>query len=50
VVIEQAKGALVARDGVSEQEAFELMRRQARQERRRVVDVANEVMAAARRT
>jgi GAF domain-containing protein len=50
VVIEQAKGALVARDGVSEREAFERMRRQARQERRRVVDVATEVMAAMRRT
>jgi GAF domain-containing protein len=48
VVIEQAKGALVARDGLSEREAFERMRRQARQERRRVVDVASEVMAAVR--
>jgi GAF domain-containing protein len=50
VVIEQAKGALVARDGLSEREAFERMRRQARQERRRVVDVAGEVMAAVRRS
>jgi AmiR/NasT family two-component response regulator len=30
VVIEQAKGALVAREGLSEQEAFERLRRQAR--------------------
>jgi GAF domain-containing protein len=48
VVIEQAKGALVARHGLSEQEAFERMRRQARRERRPVADVAAEVMAGAR--
>src|ERR687889_740271 len=46
VVIEQAKGALVAQEGVSEREAFERLRRQARAERRRVVEVATEVMAA----
>jgi AmiR/NasT family two-component response regulator len=40
VVIEQAKGALVAREGLSEREAFERMRRQARRERRPVIDVA----------
>ena len=45
VVIEQAKGALVARDGVSAREAFEQMRRQARRERRRVVDIAGEIMS-----
>jgi GAF domain-containing protein len=48
VVIEQAKGALVAREGVSEREAFERLRRQARAERRRVVEVAAEIMAAIR--
>jgi AmiR/NasT family two-component response regulator len=48
VVIEQAKGALVAREGLSEREAFERLRRQARAERRRVVEVANEIMAAIR--
>jgi GAF domain-containing protein len=48
VVIEQAKGALVAREGLSAREAFERMRRQARREHRRVADVAAEVMAAAR--
>ena len=48
VVIEQAKGALVAQEGVSEQEAFERLRRQARSQRRRVVEVAEEVMAAIR--
>jgi GAF domain-containing protein len=48
VVIEQAKGALVAREGLTEREAFERMRRQARRERRPIVDVATEVMAALR--
>src|SRR5215207_3218953 len=46
VVIEQAKGALVAREGLSEREAFERLRRQARRQRRRVVEVAAEMMAA----
>jgi GAF domain-containing protein len=45
VVIEQAKGALVARQGLSQREAFERMRQQARRERRRVADVAAEIMA-----
>jgi GAF domain-containing protein len=48
VVIEQAKGALVAQEGLSEREAFERLRRQARSQRRRVVEVAEEVMAAIR--
>jgi GAF domain-containing protein len=48
VVIEQAKGALVAQEGVSEREAFERLRRQARSQRRRVVEVAAERMAALR--
>ena len=49
VLIEQAKGALVARDGVTPGAAFEQLRRRARAERRRVVDVAQEVMATLRR-
>jgi GAF domain-containing protein len=49
VVIEQAKGALVAREGVSAKEAFEQMRRRARAERRRVVDVAGEIMSSSAR-
>jgi AmiR/NasT family two-component response regulator len=49
VLIEQAKGAMVARDGVSPGEAFERMRRQARAERRRVVEVAREILITARR-
>jgi GAF domain-containing protein len=44
VLIEQAKGALVARDGVTPGEAFEQMRRRARAERRRVVEIAREIM------
>lgn len=48
VVIEQAKGALVAREGLSERQAFERMRQQARRERRRVADVAADVMATIR--
>jgi GAF domain-containing protein len=48
VVIEQAKGALVAREGLTEREAFERMRRRARREQRRVVDIAAEVMATVR--
>jgi hypothetical protein len=48
VVIEQAKGALVAQEGLSEREASERLRRQARSQRRRVVEVAEEVMAAIR--
>jgi GAF domain-containing protein len=48
VVIEQAKGALVAREGLTERDAFERMRRQARRERRPIADVATEVMATLR--
>jgi len=48
VVIEQAKGVLVARTGSSEREAFERLRRQARDQRRPVVDVAAEVIRTAR--
>jgi GAF domain-containing protein len=49
VLIEQAKGAMVVRDGVTPGEAFERMRRQARAERRRVVEVAREILITARR-
>jgi AmiR/NasT family two-component response regulator len=50
VIIEQAKGAICARDGVTPGEAFEQLRRRARAERRRVVEIAQEVMADAHRT
>jgi GAF domain-containing protein len=48
VVIEQAKGVLVAREGLTEREAFERLRRQARRQRRPVAEVAAEVMATTR--
>src|SRR5215203_2582608 len=48
VVIEQAKGALVASGGVTPAEAFEQMRRRARAERRRVVEIAREILITAR--
>jgi len=38
----------VAREGLSDREAFERLRRQARSQRRRVVEVAAEVMGAIR--
>jgi GAF domain-containing protein len=50
VLIEQAKGALVAREGVTAKEAFEQMRRRARAERRRVAEVAAEIMSTAGRS
>ncbi|MDP2772609.1 MAG: ANTAR domain-containing protein [Nocardioides sp.] len=45
IVIEQAKGALAHADGISMAEAFDLMRSRARSDRRRLVDVATEVLA-----
>jgi GAF domain-containing protein len=44
VVIEQAKGALLARDGIGPREAHEQMRTRARATNRRLVEVANEVL------
>jgi GAF domain-containing protein len=44
IVIEQAKGALSRIEKVSVDEAFELMRRRARSQRRRLVDVAEAVL------
>jgi GAF domain-containing protein len=48
IVIERAKGALMARDRVGETEAFERMRQSARRDRRPVADVAREVLDATR--
>lgn len=45
VVIEQAKGALAQRLGVDPEQAFEWLRRRARQDQRRIDDVAAEVVA-----
>lgn len=44
VVIEQAKGALANALGIGTDAAFELLRQLARRDRRRLVDVAEEVM------
>jgi GAF domain-containing protein len=44
VVIEQAKGALARIEGVTVDEAFEIMRSRSRSHRRRLVDVAAEVL------
>jgi AmiR/NasT family two-component response regulator len=44
VVIEQAKGALATRLDVEHEEAFALLRTYARNDRRKLVDVAEEVI------
>ena len=46
VVIEQAKGVLATRLGLEMHEAFEALRKRSRDERRRLVDVAEEVVHA----
>lgn len=43
-VTERAKGVLMERHGVDEEEAFNLLRRQARATNRKIVDVANAVL------
>jgi GAF domain-containing protein len=48
VVIEQAKGVLAARLDIEVGEAFDLLRKRSRDERRRLVEVAEEVVHAAR--
>jgi transcriptional regulator with GAF, ATPase, and Fis domain len=48
VVIEQAKGVLAGREGIGLEEAFEVLRRQARAARRPLSEVAREVAADAR--
>ncbi len=45
VVIEQAKGIVMARDGLSARQAFERLRADARGSRRRLVDVAGDIVA-----
>jgi GAF domain-containing protein len=46
VIIEQAKGAVAARAGISPDEAFELLRNRARSGHMRLVDVAQAMLAA----
>jgi response regulator NasT len=43
-VIEKAKGALMAAEGLGEPEAFALLRRRAQNKRRRIVDEAQDVL------
>jgi len=45
VLIEQAKGAIMEREGVDATRAFELMRRRARSSERKLAEVAREVLA-----
>ena len=47
VVIEQAKGVLVGRHGLTTRQAFERLRRQARDQRRPLTEVARSVVSAA---
>ena len=49
VVIEQAKGVLVGRHGLTTRQAFERLRRQARDQRRPLTEVARSVVEAAER-
>ena len=44
IIVEQAKGALAQREGVSIEEAFQVLRTRARESQRRIVDVANAVL------
>lgn len=46
IVIEQAKGAVATRAGISTDEAFAFLRNEARSSRRRLVDVAQAILAA----
>jgi ANTAR domain-containing protein len=48
VVIEQAKGVLVAREGIDPDEAFKRLRRAARSKRIKIHDLAGEVVNSAR--
>jgi AmiR/NasT family two-component response regulator len=46
IVIEQAKGVLVERLALAPDDAFEILRRAARSQRRRIHDLAAEVVAS----
>jgi PAS domain S-box-containing protein len=48
VLIEQARGVLMEREGVDAQRAFELLRRRARSSERKLADVASELLARGR--
>ncbi|MGG3812835.1 ANTAR domain-containing protein, partial [Methylorubrum rhodesianum] len=46
-LIERAKGILMTRKGMSEDEAYKLLRRQAMNEKRKIVDIARAIVTAA---
>jgi hypothetical protein len=46
ILIEQAKGALMARERLSEADAFDQLRRTARRDRRQVAEVARELLGS----
>ena len=46
-IIDRAKGILMARKGLSEDEAYQLLRRTAMNQERRIADIANNVINAA---
>lgn len=46
-LIERAKGILMTRKGMSEEEAYKLLRRQAMNEKRKIVDIARAIVTAA---
>jgi len=46
-IIEQAKGVLIGRQGISARDAYEQLRSRARSERRKLVEVCAEVVAQA---
>ena len=46
-IIEQAKGVLIGRQGISARDAYEQLRSQARSERRKLAEVCAEVVAKA---
>jgi AmiR/NasT family two-component response regulator len=48
MLIEQAKGILMAQEGIDAATAFECLRAAARSTRRRMVDVANDLIAGRR--
>jgi GAF domain-containing protein len=48
VLVEQAKGVLMEREGVDAERAFELLRRRARSSERKLTDVARELIARRR--
>jgi GAF domain-containing protein len=48
VLVEQAKGVLMEREGVDAERAFELLRRRARSSERKLADVARELIARRR--